>query len=426
VEFQDEANEYQQDSLSVVSQDDVSLIGYEVSSQSTALGLPNYNQASRVLLRQLDKVTKGNVFVEFQASFQAIKIRPGDIITVTYVKDGFDRVPFRVTKVAPSVNYQLVTILAQIHNDDWYSDSLLTLEAAGRQPSSQIQIPRPLVGLTARLDSTGFAEGFDFEIEEEIQANQDGSATDTISVSFSEPTKPTNQTISLPLLSLAPAVQTSGGSLPGGQTYYYSVTATDSSGAEGSPSFVVRAQIPGGSNSNTVSILELSFPRLAKAFNVYRGSNPQSLFRIASALELTSSFTDIGLPALPRGLPDSSFDHANFYYRYEYAGPFRATGGSKTTISCEDMGAVAHAYFNMIVRIIEGRGKGQERQILANDATVLTTSSAWITIPDSTSEFVISEASWKFAAVSATSPAKFQVHIGQELCCRYPDAELTS
>ncbi len=409
VEFQDEANEYQQDSLSIVSEDDLGLIGYEVSSQSTALGLPNYNQASRVLLRQLDKMTKGNLFVEFQASFQAIKIRPGDIITVTYVKDGFDRVPFRVTKVAPSLNYQLVTILAQIHNDDWYSDNLATLEAAGRQPSSQVQIPRPLLGLIARLDRTGFAEAFDFEIEQEIQANQDGSATDTIAVSFSEPVKPANQTISLPLLSLAAAVQVTGGSLPGGRTYYYAVTAVDSSGSEGNASFIVRAQIPSGTGSNSVSISDLSFPRTAHNFSVYRGSNPQALYQIASGLELSSTFTDTGLAARPQGLPDSSFDHANFYYRYEYAGPFTATDGSKTTIGCRDMGAVIQAYSNMVVRIIEGTGKGQERQIAANDATTLTTSSAWTTIPDSTSQFVISEASWKFAAVSAISPAKFQI-----------------
>ncbi len=292
VEFQDEANEYQQDSLSFVSQDDVGLIGYEVSSQSTALGLPNYNQASRVLLRQLDKLTKGNLFVEFQASFQAIKIRPGDIITVTYVKEGFDRTPFRVTKVAPSLNYQLVTLLAQIHNDDWYSDSLATLEAAGRQPSTQIQIPRPLVGLKARLDSTGIAEGFDFGIDEEIQANQDGSATDTISVSFAEPSKPTNQTISLPLLNLAPIVETAGGSLPAGQVFYYAITASDATGLEGSPSFIVRAQITSGTNSNSVTISDLSFPRLAQSFNVYRGFNPQSLYQISSGVKVAAAFTD--------------------------------------------------------------------------------------------------------------------------------------
>ncbi|HMJ62899.1 MAG TPA: hypothetical protein VK493_14095 [Bryobacteraceae bacterium] len=37
VEFQDESNEYQQDSLSLVDSDDVGLIGYEISSQSTAV-----------------------------------------------------------------------------------------------------------------------------------------------------------------------------------------------------------------------------------------------------------------------------------------------------------------------------------------------------------------------------------------------------
>ena len=409
VEFQDEANEYQQDSLSVVSDGDLNLIGYEVSSQSTALGLPNYNQASRVLLRQLDKLTKGNLFVEFQASFQAIKIRPGDIITLTYVKDGFDRLPCRVNKVAPSLNYQLVTILAQIHNDDWYSDSLATLEAAGRQPSSQIQIPRPLLGVKPRTGDTEVTETFDFAIEEEIQANQDGSATDTIAVSFSEPTKPTNNTISVPLLSLAPDVQSSGGSLRGQQVLYYAVTGSNGAGAEGTPSFIVRAQIPGGSHSNTVSIKELSFPRTVQTFNVYRGVNPQSLYQIASGLTVSDAFTDTGLQARPRGLPDSSFDHANFYYRYEYAGAFAATSASKTTVSCQDMGAVGQAYFNMVARIIEGTGKGQERQITSNDASTLTITPGWTTVPDTTSQFVISESSWKFAAVSATSPVKFQI-----------------
>ena len=66
VEFQDETNEYQQDSLSIVDADDAALIGYEISSQSTALGIANFSQATRVLLRQLDKSTKGNLFIQFQ------------------------------------------------------------------------------------------------------------------------------------------------------------------------------------------------------------------------------------------------------------------------------------------------------------------------------------------------------------------------
>ena len=69
IEFQDEENEFQQDSLSLVDSADSALIGYEVVSQSTALGVANYNQATRVLRRQLDKTLKGNLFVEFQTSF---------------------------------------------------------------------------------------------------------------------------------------------------------------------------------------------------------------------------------------------------------------------------------------------------------------------------------------------------------------------
>ena len=64
------------------------LIGYEISSQSTALGIANFSQATRVLLRQLDKSTKGNLFIQFQTSFRALKIRPGDIIAVYLSKRG--------------------------------------------------------------------------------------------------------------------------------------------------------------------------------------------------------------------------------------------------------------------------------------------------------------------------------------------------
>ncbi len=73
------------------------------------------------------------------------------------------------------------------------------------------------------------------------------------------------------------------------------------------------------------------------------------------------------------------------------------------------MGATVQAYVNMMVRIIEGAGEGQERQIASNDATTITTSLPWTTVPDKTSQFVISEASWKFGAVSVASPAKFQL-----------------
>jgi hypothetical protein len=219
VEFQDKTNEYQHDSLSIADSKDSALIGYEISSQSTALGISNFNQATRVLLRQLDKSIKGNLFIEFQTSFRALKIRPGDIIALTYLKEGFERTPFRAVKLSPSINFQSVTVLAQIHNDDWYSDDPSILTGAGRQPGSQVHTPRPLIGLIAHNSPNGAFEYFDFKVEESIQTLKDGTATDRVTVSFAQPRKPSAKATNLPLLSLASQLENTGGSLTGGSTY---------------------------------------------------------------------------------------------------------------------------------------------------------------------------------------------------------------
>jgi hypothetical protein len=409
VEFQDESNEYQQDSFSIVDADDAALIGYEISSQSTALGIANYSQANRVLLRQLDKSTKGNQFVQFQTSFRALKVRPGDLIALTYLKEGFTRVPFRVVKLSPSMNYQVVTVLAQIHDDDWYSDNPAVLGGAGRQPGTHVQTPRPLIGTIPHLNGAGAFEYFDFRVQETIQAQSDGTATDILTLSFAQPKKPDSNSPNLPLLSLSPLYNTSEGTLEGASSLYYAVSAVDPLGNEGALSFTVGAVIPTGSETNSVSIAGLSFPVGAASFNVYRGATPQMLYRIAKTVPLSAAYTDTGAPPQPTGPPDASFDHANFYYRFEYAGPFTATISSATTIGSGDMGSVSLAYSGMVVRIIEGTGRGQERSIATNDQTTLTVTPGWSVLPDPTSVFVVAEASWKFGAVSATSPVQFEI-----------------
>jgi hypothetical protein len=414
IEFQDESNEYQQDSLSLVDADDSALIGYEISSQSTALGITNFSQATRVLSRQLDKSTKGNLFVQFQTSFRALKVRPGDVIALTYLREGLTRALFRVVKLSPSMNYQLVTVLAQVHDDAWYSDDPAVLGGAGRQPGSHVQVPRPLIGTTAHPDPSaqGLLEFFDFGIQEKIQAAKDGSATDTLSVSFSQPSRPSASSPNVPLVSLSPQYSPTGGSLPGASSFYYAVSADDSAGNEGPLSFTVPALIPAGTDTNSVSIQGLSFPNIAVSFNVYRGATPQVLYRIASSVPIDNSnrsYTDTGAPYLPIGPPDASYDHTNFYYRYQYTGQMPTTIFSANSIGWENLGASPGAYAGMVVRILEGTGRGQERPITTNDQTTLSVAPAWSVIPDTTSTFAIAEPSWRFGAISVTSPAQFEI-----------------
>lgn len=209
-------------------------------------------------------------------------------------------------------------------------------------------------------------------------------------------------------MSLA-AVIGDGGTLAGGQILYYAVSALDSAGSESVLSFVVLASIPPGSSTNRVTLTGLSFATGTQGFNVYRGSNPQQMCRIASNQALAITFADTGLPAQVYAPPDPAFDHANFYWRLELQPEYAATIVTGNTIgnSTAEMGGANYA--GMIVRIISGTGADQEYTIASNTATTLILTQPWAVQPDATSFFVVAEAAWHFAATAKTSPIQFEI-----------------
>src|SRR5580700_8231768 len=172
VEFQDEFNDYQQDSLSLVDIDDFLLTGQEVTTALTALGLPNFDQANRAAALQLYKSVNGNTYVQFETSVKGVGLRPGDIITLTYSREGFSRQPFRITKLSPGLNFITVVITAQIHDDAWYTAVNSGSASPGRQTGFEVGLPMPLVGTV--LDTNGVEQ---FGISETEIASTDGSVT---------------------------------------------------------------------------------------------------------------------------------------------------------------------------------------------------------------------------------------------------------
>ena len=221
VEFQDALNDYQQDSFSLVDPDDVARSGQEVSTTLTAIGIPNYDQASRILKVNLDKSVRGNVYIEFDTSVKAFGVRPGDLITVTYLKEGFTRQPFRILKLAPGMNHRVTTITAQFHDDAWYGDSngQVTGGSGGRrQGDASIGVPKPLMGST--VDTNGDVQ---FGIEESATTGGDGTVETSVMASFILPAAARLRGPGIPILSLACEVG-SGGTLNGGQTLYYAIT----------------------------------------------------------------------------------------------------------------------------------------------------------------------------------------------------------
>jgi hypothetical protein len=404
VEFQDSLNGYQQDSYSLVDPDDVALAGQEVATTLPALGIDNYDQAGRILKFNLDKSVQGNTYIQFDTSVRAVGIQPGDIITITYLKEGFQRQPFRVLKISPATNYRTSTISAQIHNDAWYLDTNgQTSSAAGNTyPGNMgVGVPNPLLGSV--LDSDGIIQ---FGVVESAVTTSDGTSAIGVSLSFVAPATASAAGPGMPLIGLVANVGGSG-TLQGGEILYYAVSGCDSLGDESILSFTVRAVIT--SDGSSVTLSGLSFAPGSSTFNVYRGVTPAQFFRIATNQPLASQFTDSGLADQLIAPPDPNYDHANFYWRMELQPEIAVTVHSPTMVGNATLGMAVNCYQGMTLRITRGTGTGQERPITANDATSLTISPAWTAEPDATSFFVVAEAGWQFGAQTKSSPVEFQV-----------------
>jgi hypothetical protein len=402
VEFQDEFKEYQQDSLSLVDVDDSLLCGQDITVSLAALGLPNFDQATRATALQLYKSVRGNTYVEFETSVKGVGLRPGDLITLTYSKEGFNRQAFRITKIAPGLNFLTAVITGQIHDDAWYTAVNSGAAGLGRQAGFEVGLPRPLVGSV--LDTDGVAQ---FGVTQSSTTSSDGSISTGLSAAFSIPAQPLASGVGIPLVGLNSQINTTGGTLHGGQTFYYALSAIDANGSESGLSFTVMATIPATTNTNQVTLTSLSFSSSATGFHVYRGTNPVQLLRIAENVPVAAQFTDSGAVSLLKGPPDYNYDHANFYWRLELQPAEPVDIYSATTIGNSTLNMLSSEYNGATARITKGTGAGQERTVATNSATTVTITSKWSVEPDATSFFLIADSSWQFGASSNASPVSF-------------------
>lgn len=402
LEFQDSFNEYQQDSVSLADTDDVLLAGQEVALTLNAPGVANVHQALRVAKLHLDRAIRGNLFAEFETSMKGLAIRPGDLITITYLKEGLDRELFRVVQISPSVNFRTARIAAQLHRDAWYTGVPSANGGRRRRGAAECGIPRPLAG--SITDSNGLPQ---FAITETLTQRSDGSTSVTLQASYVRPAGGGTSRAAIPIIGFYPTALASGGTLAGNRTLYYAITATDSDGVESDLSFAVPALL--GSGTFGVRLESLAFDSDMVSFSVYRGPNPQQLERIANGLGRASQYVDTGLAGQRVPPPDPCFDHANFWWRFEQLPEINATVATALSIGNSTLSLLTNEWRNSVVRIMRGRGAGQERRILANDATTLAIDRPWSVTPDTSSVFTIAEADWRFGTLTRSDEARIEV-----------------
>ncbi len=378
---------------------DSDLCNQIITAQWDAMGISNFSQAQRMLLLGLNRGIEGNQFVEFETSVKALGLMPGDLITVTYQKENFERTPFRIQKISPGPSFRTAIITAQLHNDAWYSDTASgIISGRGWQSGESSGLPAPVGGTV--IDSNGNLQlGI---TETEITAT-DGSTDVELTVAFTEPSGLIG-VLPAPLVNLVANVNSTGGTLAGGTTWFYALSTIDSGGGESPLSFIVQASTGAGANTNSVQLSGIGLPVGATAFNVYRGLTPQQLFRIASNQTPATTYTDAGAAAQTILPPDPQFDHVDLYWRWELVPEAPATTHSSTTVGNSALALPVNQYQSAIVRITRGTGAGQEQQIASNTATVLTVGQPWTVEPDSTSFFAVAENSWRAGNSGKSSP----------------------
>ncbi len=397
VTFQDQFNQFQQDSLALTDGDDADLCGQQISVTLDAMGISNFSQASRMLLLGLNRGIEGNRFIEFETSVKALGLMPGDLITVTYAKENLVRTPFRIVKITPGNAFRTAVIRAQFHNDAWYSDTVSGIVGGhGWQPGQGTGYPAPVGGSV--IDSNGIPQ---------LSITEAEPGDVELTVSFTEPGSQIG-TVPAPLISLVASVTSTGGTLAGNSTWFYALSAVDSSGGESPLSFVVQASTSGG-GTNSVTLSGIGLAPGTAWFHVYRGAFPTQLYRIASSVPPSTTFIDTGFPLQTILPPDPQFDHVNLYWRWELVPEAAVTVHSSTTVGNGTLAMMADRYVGSIARITGGTGSGQERRVIGNTATVVTVDSAWAIEPDSSSFFAIAENSWRQGNSGKSSPLTIDV-----------------
>jgi hypothetical protein len=250
--------------------------------------------------------------------------------------------------------------------------------------------------------------GLDFEVvERALTAGEEQQLE--LTVGFTRPRSLSMTQLGIPIVGLTPTIADTGGSLQGGQSLYYAVSALDAEGLETEPSFLVRAGIPGGTSTNQVTLVDLGFAPGTTGFRVYRGQSPAQLLQIAEAEGIAATFIDSGFEAQSLTPADGSYDHANFYWRWEAVPETQATIFSETTIGNSSLGLLPNEMRSRLARIVRGKGSGQEAIISSNTGTTLTLAGRWTVQPDSSSVFVIADSTWHFAGSSSTDSITFLV-----------------
>lgn len=392
-EIQDSLNEFRQDSISIADTEDIRLRRQEISQAVPVVGVPSFPQAQRICQTWLNKSIGGNVYVEFRTSIRGIHLRPGDLISISHTRYGFDRTLFRILEFQVSPRLDSMKVICQLHQDHWYSDDALVRYDRSRIYSWRSASARAVCGTLLEDGEIKFDAG------ESLVTTDTGLQHVRLRIPFRRPSKEVGMGGGIPLVSFRYSVQQGAGSLGPG-VYYYGLTTSDNEGNESGLSSLISVNVAGSLENNQVTLEGVSVASGAVSMNLYRGKSPYQLHRIASAIGVSSTVVDSGFQSLPILAPDPNYTMLRTWVRQNFLVDQTPSDWSSTSIARSDGNFSPDKWIGKIVVIRKGTGAGQERLIAGNTSETISIDRPWATLPDASSRFAIVDANWTMGAES--------------------------
>lgn len=519
ISFQDSENGYVQDSLSEYSNDGINRAGGAlqpggsvVQEAMSVLGISNFDQGTRIANVDMAELQNGNEFGDargtrtftIETTVRCESLRNGHLVIFSWQALGITKQLFRVKAIYPSRNFERCKLTISWHSDVWYQDQYgQTPDAFNNQSNKFLPNRPPLVWQPGELSGTNSAiygaSEYVFDLTEVDIVQADGSIIVELQASGFLPINQISSSIKSPIVPIQATSSSTGGFIAGGKTYYVQLVASDGVGAFSAPSAFITCVVPAGTNTNTITIDNISFDDATSSVRCYVGTDhhnitiQQSFGAPGSTLTLTVvnhflltappdlvastalvqakvaqhvgsigaivvgvTSTTITLGAPPTGSMSTSL----FGYYIMIIGssgaatPFvdflisgNTVGGSNETIITVSFGdptltvhvgdsaviclqanifsattigdaLLPNAYngglgltaadIGRTIRIIAGTGRYQRRLIQSVTTTTATLSSAWNTIPDATSLFIVEDSRWSYSnEISAFANSAF-------------------
>jgi hypothetical protein len=344
-QFQNAENRYSTDSLAIADTEDIDRVGSESAGNVAVEGITDWDQARRIIATLEAEGFRGNprndaydqpigdtggtIQVTFSTTFRAIHLKPGQLVIFSDQQHGIDKQVMRVLQLQPSTNFAKIRVTLQWHNDYWYLD---TFGQAGAPRYRSPHRNPNLRGVYSWLphaesptagDAWRAIDDWGFRVSQSYEPGADGSSIARITARGFHPV---NKVLASnpPYVPLQGTTAATGGTIPGGRTYYIAITAGENlvgfEDYQTAPGELTTIAVPSGTNTNTVIVSGLVWEDDARRGFIYIGTDRTKLVlaEYTSVFAPGSGPTSITITDLPPavvGVPDLEYDHLEFEAR---------------------------------------------------------------------------------------------------------------